>query len=115
MDLHRDAWLIKSVEHETWFQDHKFKPHIEHRAYLKKNFEIKWKESGKRNKEGREGERDQHKYGHLGQPWWLSSLALPSARGVILETRVHILHQAPSTEPASPSACVCAFLSLSLS
>ena len=39
---------------------------------------------------------------------------LPSAQGVILESRDRILHQAPCTGPASPSACVSASLSLSL-
>ena len=38
---------------------------------------------------------------------------LPLAQGAILETRV--LRQAPHREPASPSACVSASLSLSLS
>ena len=52
----------------------------------------------------------------LGQPRWLSGLVLPSAQGVILETRDRgVPRQAPSMEPASPSACVSASLSLSLS
>ena len=49
----------------------------------------------------------------LGQPGWLSSLAPPWVQGLILETRDRVPRQAPCTEPASPSACVCAF-SLSL-
>ena len=52
---------------------------------------------------------------NLGQPGWLSGLALPSAQGVILETWDRVSHQAPCMEPASPSACVSASLSLSLS
>ena len=48
----------------------------------------------------------------LGQPGWLSSLAQPSAQGVILETQDRVLHQAPSMEPASPSACVSSSLFL---
>ena len=40
---------------------------------------------------------------------------LPSAQGVILETRNQLPHRAPCMKRASPSACVCAFLSLSLS
>ena len=39
---------------------------------------------------------------------------LPLAQGAILETRDRIPHQAPGMEPASPSACVSASLSLSL-
>ena len=39
---------------------------------------------------------------------------LPSAWGMILESRDWILHQAPCVEPASSSACVSASLSLSL-
>ena len=31
----------------------------------------------------------------VGQPWWLSSLASPSAQGVILETRDRVPCQAP--------------------
>ena len=45
---------------------------------------------------------------HQGQPRWLSSLALSSAQGVILETWDRVPRQAPRTEPASPSACVSA-------
>ena len=48
------------------------------------------------------------------QPGWLSGLALPSAQGVILETRDGVLRWAPCMEPASPSACVSASLSVSL-
>ena len=47
-----------------------------------------------------------------GQPGWLSGLAL---LGVILETWDRVPRQGPCMEPASPSACVCASLSLSLS
>ena len=39
---------------------------------------------------------------------------LPSAQGVILESRDRVLHWAPSMEPASPSTCFSASLSLSL-
>ncbi|CAK7320014.1 hypothetical protein VULLAG_LOCUS22345 [Vulpes lagopus] len=52
---------------------------------------------------------------NLGQPQRLSGLALPSARGVILETRNRVPRQAPCMVPASPSACVSASLSISLS
>ncbi|CAD7681054.1 unnamed protein product [Nyctereutes procyonoides] len=41
-------------------------------------------------------------------------LALPSAQGLILETRDRVPHRAPCMEPASPSACVSAPLSVSL-
>ena len=53
----------------------------------------------------------------LGQPGWLSGLALPSAQGVILETQDQVPRRAPAPcmEPASPSACVSASLPLSLS
>ena len=50
-----------------------------------------------------------------GQPRWLSGLALPSAQGVILETQDRVPLQAPCMDPASPSACVSASLSLSVS
>ena len=46
-----------------------------------------------------------------GQPGWLSSLAPPSAQGMILLTQGRVLHPAPCMGPASPSA----FVSLSLS
>ena len=49
-----------------------------------------------------------------GQPRWLSSLAPPSAQGVILETQDQVPRWAPCMEPASPSACVSASLSVSL-
>ena len=49
-----------------------------------------------------------------GQPRWLSGLAPPSAQGVILETRDRVPRRAPCMEPASPSACVSASLSLSV-
>ena len=48
----------------------------------------------------------------IGQPGWRSGLAPPAARGVILETRYRVPRQAPCMEPASPSACVSASLSL---
>ena len=48
-----------------------------------------------------------------GQPGGLSGLALPSAQGVILETRGRVPDRAPCMEPASPSAFV--FVSFSLS
>ena len=51
---------------------------------------------------------------YFGQPQWLTGLVLPSAQGVILETRDRVPHQAPCVEPASPSASVSAFLSVSL-
>ena len=44
----------------------------------------------------------------LGQPWWLSGLALPLAQGVILETQDGVPHPALCMEPASPSAYVSA-------
>ena len=50
----------------------------------------------------------------LGIPGWLSSLVLPSAQGVILETQDGVPCWAPRMGP-SPSACVSASLSLSLS
>ena len=49
---------------------------------------------------------------NIGQPWWLSSLAPPSGKGAILETQDRVPHRAPCMEPASPSACVSASLSL---
>ena len=49
--------------------------------------------------------------GHLGG----SAIgSLPSAQGMILESRDRVPHRAPLMEPASPSACVSASLSLSL-
>ena len=51
----------------------------------------------------------------LGQaPRWFRGLAPPSAQGVILETWDRVPRQAPCMEPASPSACVSASLSLSV-
>ena len=50
----------------------------------------------------------------LGQPQWCSSLAPPAAQGVILETLDGVPRQAPCMEPASPSACISASLSVSL-
>ena len=52
----------------------------------------------------------------IGQPWWFSGLAPPSAQGVILETWDRVARRAPCMEPASLSAlCLCLSLSLSLS
>ena len=48
-----------------------------------------------------------------GQPRWRSGLAPPAAWGVILEIQDRVPHRAPCMEPASPSACVSASLSLS--
>ena len=48
-------------------------------------------------------------------PQWPSGLALPLARGLILETRDRVPRWAPCLEPASPSACVSASLSVYLS
>ena len=48
----------------------------------------------------------------FGQPRWLSGLAPPSAQGAILGTRDQVPRRAPWMEPASPSACVSAFLSV---
>ena len=50
-----------------------------------------------------------------GQPWWLSSLAPPSAQGRILETQDQVPRWALCMEAASPSACVSASLSLCIS
>ena len=59
-----------------------------------------------------------HTFAHFkkffGQPGWLSGLALPSAQGLILETRDRVPRWVPCMEPASPSACVSASLSVSL-
>ena len=49
----------------------------------------------------------------LGQPRWLSGLALPSAQGVILETQDGVPCRAPCMDPAPPSAYVSASLCLS--
>ena len=51
-------------------------------------------------------------WGHLGG---LAVERLPSAQGVILESQDRVLHQAPCMEPASPSACVSASLSMCVS
>ena len=48
------------------------------------------------------------------QPWWRSGLVPPAAQGVILETLDRVPRRALCMEPASPSACVSASLSLSL-
>ena len=50
-----------------------------------------------------------------GQPRWRSGLALPTAQGVILGILDRVPHQALCMEPASPSACVSASHSLSVS
>ena len=50
-----------------------------------------------------------------GIPGWLSSLVLPSARGVILGSRDRVPRRAPRMEPASPSAWASASLSVFLS
>ena len=42
-----------------------------------------------------------------GQPGWLRGLVLPSAQGLILETRDGVPRQAPCVEPASLSLYVC--------
>ena len=49
-----------------------------------------------------------------GIPGWLSSLASALAQGVIPGSWDQVPHRAPCMEPASPSACVSASLSLSL-
>ena len=49
------------------------------------------------------------------QPGWLSGFALPSAQGLILEIWDRVPRRAPCMEPASPSACVSASLSLCVS
>ena len=51
---------------------------------------------------------------HLGSLGGAAVWRLPLAQGVILETRDRIPRRAPGMEPASPSACVSASLSLSL-
>ena len=57
-----------------------------------------------------------HRNHILGQPQWLSGLAPPAAQIVILETQDRVpRRRAPCVEPASPSACVSASLSMSLS
>ena len=53
-----------------------------------------------------------HKIQTRGQPGGLSGLVQPSAQGVILEPRDRVPYRAPCVEPASPSACVSASLSL---
>ena len=45
----------------------------------------------------------------------LAVWCLPSAQGVILESQDRVLHKAPCMEPASPSACVSASLSICVS
>ena len=49
-----------------------------------------------------------------GAAQWLSGLAPPSAQGLILETWDPVPHRASCMEPASPSACVSAPLSMCL-
>ena len=51
----------------------------------------------------------------VGQPRWLSGLVMPTAQGVILESRDQVLLQALCMEPATPSACVFASLFLPMS
>ena len=51
----------------------------------------------------------------LGIPAWFSGLCLPSAQGMILESRDQVPRQAPCMEPASPSACVSASVCVCLS
>ena len=51
----------------------------------------------------------------IGQPGQLSDLALPLAQGVILGSWDRVLYRAPCMESASPSACVSASPSLSVS
>uniref|UniRef100_A0A8C0KXL2 NAC-A/B domain-containing protein n=1 Tax=Canis lupus dingo TaxID=286419 RepID=A0A8C0KXL2_CANLU len=50
----------------------------------------------------------------MGSPGWLSSLAPPSAQGVILESQDLVPRQAPCMEPAFPSVSLPLSLSLSL-
>ena len=50
-----------------------------------------------------------------GQPRWRSGLAPPAAWGVILETLDRVPRRALCMEPASPSACVSASHSPSVS
>ena len=54
-------------------------------------------------------------YKNGGPPGGSAVWRLPLAQGMILESQDQVLHRAPGMEPASPSACVSAFLSLSLS
>ena len=49
--------------------------------------------------------------GHLGGS---AVDSLPLAQGIIPQSRDQVPHQAPYGEPASPSACVSASLSVSL-
>ena len=49
-----------------------------------------------------------------GRPGWLSGLVPPSAQGVILETLDRVPRQVPCMDPASPSACIPASLSLAV-
>ena len=51
----------------------------------------------------------------MGQPRWRSGLVPPVAQGVILETLDRVPRGALCMEPASPSACVSASHSLSVS
>ena len=48
-----------------------------------------------------------------GDPRGSAVQRLPSARGVILESRDRVPHQAPCMEPASPSLCLCLSLCVS--
>ena len=49
----------------------------------------------------------------MGTPVGSAVERLPSAQGMILGSRNRVPHRAPCMEPASPSACVSASLSLS--
>ena len=64
---------------------------------------------------GASGQRDRTKGKGQGQPGWLSGLALPSAQGMILETRDRVPCQAPCMEPASLSLPVSLPLTLCVS
>ena len=54
-----------------------------------------------------------HKTGVGGSLGGSAVECLPSAQGVILETRDRVPRQAPCMEPVSPSACISASLCLS--
>ena len=58
-----------------------------------------------------EGPREVKNRGSLGGT---AVWRLPLAQGMILETRDPIPHRAPGIEPASPSACVSAPLSVTI-
>ena len=69
----------------------------------------KWKGGKKREREGNLGIK-RNIAACLGG---LAVERLPSAQGTILESQDRVLHWAPCREPASPSVCVSASLSLS--